>query len=176
MPLCASCHPSMPRPGLAAVWAVLLAAGFPITGCEQDEDTGAAINDGGAADARSGDSGAVDTGTRDTGIVERDSANVPASDGSTDADSCEQRRQAYLEFLAANQDCEKDEDCAVIGDCGPNADFDSVRVDAAAQARELQLQRCASAWDGPMFLPVCRAGRCDLEERHDTCCGCDDAG
>lgn len=84
--------------------------------------------------------------------------------GMTFAD-CDYAQQAYEEFLAANSACSVDADCAVIGDCGPNADFAPIRADAAAEGRELQLARCGGAYDGPTYAPYCNAGACELRER-----------
>lgn len=95
-----------------------------------------------------------------------------AVSGCGDDDSCEAREQAYEDFLAAHAACEIDEDCAVIGDCGPNSDFAPVRADAEEEARALQVDRCSDTYDGPMYRPVCTAGECALETRSDTCCGC----
>lgn len=89
-----------------------------------------------------------------------------------DAGVCEAKSAAFTSFVASHQTCERDEDCAVIGDCGPNADFTAVRGDFAEQAYELMKARCDTAWDGPMFDPVCNAGTCGLEEKTDECCGC----
>jgi hypothetical protein len=94
------------------------------------------------------------------------------TDAPTNAHTCEARSQAFTEFVQAHRDCTVSSDCVVIGDCGPNADFTSVRVDAAGQARTLQQARCASAYDGPVYNPVCVQNVCSLQMRTDTCCGC----
>jgi hypothetical protein len=90
---------------------------------------------------------------------------------------CEQRARAYDDFVAANRECMRDEDCAVVGDCDSNADFRAVRAAAADEARELAEARCETASDGDVFGPRCTEGLCTLERRTDTCCGCPpDAG
>jgi hypothetical protein len=84
--------------------------------------------------------------------------------GMTFAD-CDYAQQVYEEFLAANDACSVDADCAVIGDCGPNADFAAIRADAAIEGRELQNARCGGAYDGPTYDAYCNAGTCALREQ-----------
>jgi hypothetical protein len=84
--------------------------------------------------------------------------------GDSDAQTCADKDKAYFDFLAANSSCTTDADCAVIGDCGPHADFAPVRSDAADEARKLQLATCGGAYDGPGYEAVCVKNQCALEE------------
>jgi len=84
--------------------------------------------------------------------------------GMTDAD-CDYAQQVYEDFLAANDACTIDADCAVIGDCCPNADFAAIRADAATEGRELQNARCGGACDGPTYEAYCNAGTCALRQQ-----------
>jgi len=94
-----------------------------------------------------------------------------------DAQLCEQRREDYEAFLGKHSACERDDDCAVVGNCGPNADFDAVRAEVQEEAMERKVMLCERTHDGPVFEPVCRAKTCELKMRTDTCCGCPpDAG
>ena len=100
-----------------------------------------------------------------------------AGDASTGL-SCEQRNARFEALVADHQSCELDADCAVIGDCGPNADFRAVRADIADEAYRLMNERCTGNWDGPGYVARCEAQKCTLEESHALCCGCElwDAG
>lgn len=90
---------------------------------------------------------------------------------------CAQRRQDYLAFLDKHSACKRDDECAMVGDCGPHADFDAVRADARDEAMRRKVGLCEGAFDGPIFEPVCRSNKCALKMRTDTCCGCPpDAG
>lgn len=113
----------------------------------------------------------------DDGRLVDDGRRLDASDPE-DAELCEQRRADYYAFLAKHRACESDEDCAVVGDCGPHADFDPVRADALEEAAQRKMTLCDGAYDGPTFEPICRANECELKMRTDTCCGCgeSDAG
>ena len=98
-------------------------------------------------------------------------------DDPDDAKRCEQRRKDYLAFLAKHSACKNDDECGVVGDCGPHADFDAVRADAQREAMQRKVALCEKTFDGPVFEPVCRANKCELKMRTDTCCGCPpDAG
>lgn len=97
-----------------------------------------------------------------------DSSATPSGDAGT---TCEARAQAYEDFVAAHRSCSLDADCVVVGDCGPNADFASVRADSATEARTLQVARCSGTHDGPVYRAVCQAGTCGLEMRTDVSCG-----
>lgn len=91
---------------------------------------------------------------------------------------CGPRDAEFQAFVAAHRFCDQDSDCAVVGDCGPNADFTPVRSDVADEAYLKMQDRCTTAWDGPTYDPVCRAGVCALQSTG-SCCGCpsiDDAG
>ena len=87
---------------------------------------------------------------------------------------CEQKSAAFQDFVASHRDCSADSDCRVIGDCGPDADFTSVRADAADEAYRLMRDRCDGAFDGPVYIPRCIFGQCGEEEdrRPGRCCGC----
>jgi hypothetical protein len=93
-----------------------------------------------------------------------------------DIEKCEAAGQEFAKFVAGHRSCESHDDCTVIGDCGPNADFTAVRVDAAAQASLLMNARCATAFDGPVYDAVCADGVCGLVEVAGECCGCPPAG
>jgi hypothetical protein len=97
----------------------------------------------------------------------RDTSHDP-----TEAAACESKATAFRDFVATHGDCTSDSECAVVGDCGPNADFAAVRAESAAMAYTLQVARCAGTWDGPLFDARCSAGECTLVERTDACCGC----
>jgi hypothetical protein len=84
--------------------------------------------------------------------------------GMTFAD-CDYAQKAYEDFLAANDACTVDADCAVIGDCCPNADFAAIRAEAASEGRELQNARCGGACDGPTYEAYCNAGTCALRQQ-----------
>jgi len=86
--------------------------------------------------------------------------------------ACAAKEKAYDDFLEAHSACSVDADCDVVGDCGPNADFRAVAASDAREAYDLARARCDTAYDGPVFDPRCKQGRCALEERTDTCCGC----
>jgi len=100
------------------------------------------------------------------------------ADGAGDASACAQRNASFTDFVAAHSACTSKTDCTVIGDCGPNADFRAIRVDASAQGLELMRARCEGAYDGPLFDAVCVNRACALQLRMGECCGCppNDAG
>lgn len=85
---------------------------------------------------------------------------------------CQAKRDAYYKFVEAHLECTSDSDCAVVGDCGPNADFSAVAASAADEAYRLANARCPGTFDGPVFDARCIASKCELEQRTDTCCGC----
>jgi len=116
-----------------------------------------------------------------------------ALDGSTDASvdalidathedaGCMNANAAFSAFVAANRSCQQNDDCTIIGDCGPNADFTAIRWEAASEGMRLMAARCEGAWDGPFFRAVCNAGSCTAVEVDisEGCCGCqlpEDAG
>jgi hypothetical protein len=105
-------------------------------------------------------------------------AQPEASDGAkaqpeaSKAARCDSKASAFRDFVASHGDCTRDDECAVVGDCGPNADFEAVRAENAEMAYSLQVARCERTWDGPMFNAACSGGRCTLVQRTDTCCGC----
>ncbi len=134
-------------------------------GAEQaDDDSG----------ARAGD----DNGTRadDDGGSEHDGAepdNPEDNDGPfIDGGGCEVREQEFKQFLKANLECDDDADCTVIGDCGPNADFEAIRADAEEEGYELMQATCHQSYDGPTYDAVCKAGKCELQDEPNGCCGC----
>lgn len=85
-----------------------------------------------------------------------------------------------MAYVVAHQNCERDSDCTIVGDCGPNADFTAISVGAEAEGMRLMTARCGGAYDGVVPSAVCNAGVC--AENYDEpwgCCGCqepDDAG
>lgn len=85
---------------------------------------------------------------------------------------CQAKHDAYYQFVASHLACTSDSDCAVVGDCGPNADFVAVAASAAGEAYQLAEARCPGTYDGPVFDARCIDSKCDLEQRTDTCCGC----
>jgi hypothetical protein len=101
-------------------------------------------------------------------------SHVPLS-AEPDRDAiCRQKSAAFQAFVASHRDCSVDSDCSVIGDCSPNADFTSVRADAADEAYRLMSERCSSVSDGPVYIPRCISGQCGEEENTQPgrCCGC----
>jgi hypothetical protein len=89
---------------------------------------------------------------------------------------CEQADQTFRDFVAVNRTCNVTADCAVIGDCGPNADFEAINAAAAAMGYALMGQRCPAAFDGFTFAALCQDGQCVLGPEN-GCCGCvSDAG
>lgn len=109
-----------------------------------------------------------------------DDSSVPepdAGDAAIDSGgelSCEQRDEAFYELLVQHQSCTEDDECAVIGDCGPNADFRAIRADAAEEGYALMQDRCGGTYDGPGYVAICNAGTCELEGSPELCCGCAD--
>jgi len=108
-----------------------------------------------------------------------DSDGDEGSDGTgddgddTEGDAgCAAAQKTFEEFVASHLSCEGDEDCAIIGDCGPHAEFVAVRADVAGEAYTLMEATCSGAFDGPVYDPVCVEGTCQREQRTDTCCGC----
>jgi hypothetical protein len=89
-----------------------------------------------------------------------------------DAKLCKQRGMDYDDFLDQHSSCESDEDCAVVGNCGPHASFDAVRADAVEEAMLRKLKLCENTYDGPVFKPVCRANKCEMSAIMQGCCGC----
>lgn len=124
---------------------------FFVAGCE-GEDPAPVSNDGSTS--------LVDGGSQDGGM------------SAPDAGTCEERSQVFEQFLADHQDCNEDTECTSIGDCGPNADFAAVRLDAAEVASGLQQARCASTYDGLTYGAVCVENKCVLDDVPDGCCGC----
>lgn len=93
--------------------------------------------------------------------------------GCAKEDACTRSETAFEDFVAANLSCNSDEDCKIIGDCGPNSDFRAVRASAADEAYRLAQERCSESWDGPVYTTRCVAGQCTLEMLpEDMCCGC----
>jgi hypothetical protein len=115
----------------------------------------------------SGDGGT--SSQHDTASSQQPSAG---SSGDPDAGACEGKSASFDAFVADHESCANDDDCRVIGDCGPNADFVSVRADAADEAYRLMQARCVGTYDGPIYDAVCTAGRCDMVQNPTDCCGC----
>lgn len=141
-----------------------------------DDDSSAGSNDAQVADAAL--DGAVDSDAQladaDVPTDELDASSSPDAALDASVDVCEQAYVAFSEFLEQHQSCDTDDECAVIGDCGPNADFTAIRADAAEQGYALMSARCAGAYDGPVYFARCTDGMCALELNDATCCGCDD--
>lgn len=151
-------------------------------------DQGASKGDNGAGSHKP-DTGPVGTAPDTDSSVPQTGSNVPDTgapnsdpnqpDGSEEQ-ACNRANEAFESFVAAHNSCEHDSDCAIIGDCGPNADFRSLNGDAATQGYALMQARCYGAYDGPVPNPSCVAGRCDSDFANpDGCCGCpyeEDAG
>lgn len=93
-------------------------------------------------------------------------------DPDPNSDACVARDKEFDAFLQANQACTRDDECAVIGDCSPNADFRAVRKEVADEAYKLMQARCGGAADGPVYDAECSAGTCELTESSEPCCGC----
>ena len=89
-----------------------------------------------------------------------------------DAKLCKQRNRDYIEFLGEHSACKSDDDCTVVGDCGPHAEFDAVRADAAEEAMRRKVKLCEDSYDGPVFKALCRAGKCEMSTIRQGCCGC----
>lgn len=79
--------------------------------------------------------------------------------------------ERFEEFVGANLTCGSDADCAIVGDCGPNADFRAVRVDAAEDAYSLMGMRGVGTWDGPEYVAVCGTDNRCAAERSGYFCG-----
>ena len=141
-------------------------------------------------DARNG---AHDASITDPMRADRDAAHDPAGaapeggplDGSSSGDggpddaaidaadaACARSFAAFESFRSAHASCERDEDCTVVGDCGPHANFSPVRIDAAEEAYELKQQVCDWAHDGIVPNAVCVDRTCVLGEGELGCCGC----
>jgi hypothetical protein len=134
-----------------------------------DDDGATPMRDAGSSH-QGRDAGSRDSSSPDTGKPVPD-ASKPVPDSGVD---CELAESTFLAFVAANQSCMHDSDCAIIGDCGPNADFTPITVGAAHEGRELMNARCSWVWDGETYRAVCAAGTCTAVE--DGCCYCQDAG
>jgi hypothetical protein len=151
---------------------LLGAAAVLITACSDDESS-PARGDAATTNMDGGHDSSADTGMNaaDTG------ASMP--DTGHDAE-CMRADEAFQSFLTQHQNCEHDTDCAIIGDCSPNADFRSINASYADQGYELMQARCTATYDGPVYNPRCVEGRCDMQEDPHTCCGCpadgEDAG
>lgn len=142
-----------------------------LVGCssETKEDDQGRLN----VDAGSGGSGSGGNGSGGSGGSSHGGGgNSGGGSGGSDGGHCTDPA-AFQAFVAAHASCEKDSDCAVVGDCGPNADFTAVRADVADEAYLLMERRCnGGGWDGPTYDPICRTGKCDLVPQTWTCCGC----
>jgi hypothetical protein len=139
-----------------------------------DGGNGSGPLDGGVATDGSGHDA-----TPDVDVAAPPDADVSGNaDGAADANVCAQRSASFTDFVAAHSACTSNTDCTVIGDCGPNADFRAIRVDASAQGLELMKARCHGPYDGPLFDAVCINFACGLQRRTGACCGCppNDAG
>jgi hypothetical protein len=86
--------------------------------------------------------------------------------------ACARSFAAFESFRLAHASCERDEDCTVVGDCGPHANFSPVRVDASEEAYELKQEVCDWTFDGVVPNAVCRDRTCVLGEGMLGCCGC----
>jgi hypothetical protein len=137
------------------------------------------LSQGGCGDGGNG-SGPPDGGVAAVGSGHdaTPDVDVTATSSRPDADVCAQRSASFTDFVAAHGACASNADCTVIGDCGPNADFRAIRVDASAHGLELMRARCEGTYDGPLFDAVCVNRACALQLRMGECCGCppNDAG
>ena len=79
--------------------------------------------------------------------------------------------QRFEEFLVEHQSCERDDQCVIIGDCGPNADVRAVRIDEAEEAYRLMRERDVGVYDGLTYTAVCREGLCGTEQDGYACGG-----
>jgi hypothetical protein len=175
----------------ALILVVLLSSG-KLAACEDDATRspdagpeGSAANSGRTVAGRSAGAGAAGRGGTGGQAAAAGSGGKSPQDAGPPSDIfspegrayCMKKDKAFADFVAAHRACETDKDCAVVGDCGPNADFTAVAANAAKEAYELAKARCSGTFDGPIFDPRCTKNKCTLEERTDTCCGCpDDAG
>jgi hypothetical protein len=152
---------------LALTLAGVLAGCANTDGTKARESTGGKTSSGGST---SGGSGGEESGG--------DQGSGGNSEGIDSGARCEAKAKAFSDFVAAHRSCSRSEQCTVIGDCGPNADFAAVQAEHAYEAYALQKARCEATWDGPLFSAKCVDGECVLEERVDECCGCShgDAG
>jgi hypothetical protein len=133
---------------------------------EDGADGDVAGDDGSDADVTSDDAPSVD----DDPVAGDDGSPDDGGDGA-DA-GCVLAEQTFQAFVAEHRSCEHDEDCAPVGDCGPNADFTAVRADAAKEAYSLMSQRCSGTFDGPIYGAICADGVCAIGEEEVDCCGC----
>ena len=99
-------------------------------------------------------------------------ASIAGCSGGTDSEdpaACESRAAAYTTFMDTHRDCTQDSDCAVIGDCGPHANFAAVRAEHAEEATTLHSALCGEAYDGPTYDAVCQDGKCQLSQQTGYC-------
>lgn len=142
--------------------------------------------DGGASgDQPDADSGETENGAPDGGLDggldgALDSALVDGAlpgDTSTDVPDggplyCSLIEQAFESFVALNRGCNQDEDCTIIGDCGPNVDWRAVNITAEERGYALMEQRCSLVgWDGPIYGAICEQGQCAIGTQHIATCG-----
>ncbi|MET0342649.1 MAG: hypothetical protein ABW252_16710 [Polyangiales bacterium] len=109
-----------------------------------------------------------DSGTGDPQLIVGDKdAEVEKPDDQV-ADSCEERAAFFASFVATHQDCTVDADCAIIGSCS-DANFRSIRRDAAEQGAYLMQRDCETAFDGPTYNAVCVANKCERTPSGASC-------
>lgn len=101
-----------------------------------------------------------DTTTATDSSVTIDSGGSDADTGGDAAAMCEAANTAFRDFVAANSACADASECAIIGDCGPNADFTAVRADSTDEAFRLMQLRCMGSFDGPTYVAACESGVC----------------
>ena len=105
------------------------------------------------------------------------SGSCPAArfrhEGECDQDDlCEAAQEAFQDFLSEHRSCDTATDCTHVGDCDPHIKHEPVRVDAATEARRLQLQTCGSGSDGGFDGSRCESGQCVSDPGTGGCCGC----
>jgi len=153
----------------------MFGAAAVLAGCGDDDEPVRDRGDAGGAagHSASGTDARVPQGGSEEGRGGSGTGGPSVSGSGSLDEQCAEANRAFTEFVAAHRACTKADDCVVIGDCGPNADFKAVQASVELEARALQQARsCGGAYDGPMFDAVCRAGKCDLQMRTDVCCGC----
>lgn len=94
------------------------------------------------------------------------------SDAGDGGGTCQLVEREFEEFVEANLACSEDEDCTIIGDCGPHVDWRAIHQSAAVPAYALMLQRCSGVgWDGPIYGAECEQGQCVIGSELVAVCG-----
>lgn len=157
--------------GIRRTFQVLTCIASLAAACGDDDDDEVVQDTGASIDASTD---GPEDGMPDSGAPMDASVDAPGDSGSGDAgdgsmlEMCERADMAFRAFLAAHQACSADDECAIIGDCSPNADFKAIRSDAAEEGYALMRARCGSAHDGPVYTAYCDDGTCASRVAEET--------